>query len=54
MMSTPRPPNTEPSMMTSMDLDLGDEVAVAVEEATAGKVEVGEEDVEELTFATVV
>jgi hypothetical protein len=54
MMSTPRPPKTEPRMMTSMDLDLGDEVAIAVEEATTGKVGVGEEDVEELPFATVV
>ena len=41
-----------------LELDLGDGVALAVEEATMGtrKVEVGdrEEDVDELTFVTVV
>jgi hypothetical protein len=56
-MTRPRAPNAEPTAMATMDLesDLGDEVALAVEEATAGKVEVGnrEEDVE-LTFVTVV
>ena len=60
MMSRPRAPNSEPSAMATMDLDLGlgDGVALAVEEAMmgTGKVEVGnrEEDVEELTFVTVV
>jgi hypothetical protein len=56
MMNKPRPPKTEPITMGSMDLELelGDEVALAVEEATTGKAEVGEEDVEELTFVTVV
>jgi hypothetical protein len=58
MMNRPRTPNTEPSAMANMDLDSdsGDEVALEVEEATTGKVEVGnrEEDVEELTFVTVV
>jgi len=66
MMSRPRKPNNEPSAMATMGLDLGsgDGVALAVEEAImgTGKVEVGnreevgdrEEDVEELTFVTVV
>ena len=56
MMTRPRTPNTEPSAMAIMDLDLdfGDEVALAVEEAIIGKVEVGnkEDFLEELTFVT--
>jgi len=58
IMSRPRKPNNEPSAMANMDLDLelGDEVALAIEEAVTGKVEVGdrEEVLEELTFVTVV
>lgn len=58
IMTRPRTPNTEPSAMATMEseLDMGDEVALAVEEATTGRVEVGngEEDVEELAFVTVV
>jgi len=58
IMSRPRKPNNEPSAMANMglDLELGDEVALAVEEAIIDKVEVGnrEEDLEELTFVTVV
>ena len=57
-MTRPRTPNTEPSAMATMELDsdIGDEVALAVEEATTGRREVGdrEEDVEELAFVTVV
>ena len=60
MMSKPRTPNNEPSTMATMglelELELGDGVAVSVEGATRGKVEVGdkEEDVEDVTFVTVV
>lgn len=61
-MSRPMTPNNEPSVMATtvldLDLGLGDKVALAIEEAIigTGKVEVGnrEEDVEELTFVTVV
>ena len=54
MTSRPRAPNIEPSVIANMelDLDLGDEDALAVEEAIAGKVEVGNR--EELTFVRVV
>lgn len=58
IMSRPRKPNNEPSAMANMDLDveLGDEVALAFEEAITGEVEVGdrEEVVEEVAFVTVV
>lgn len=63
MMRRPRTPNNEPSAMANTDLDLGvgNEVALAVEEAImgVGRVELEEvgdreEDVEELTFVTVV
>ena len=56
VMSRPRAPNIEPSTMAIMglDLDSGDEVAFAFEEATAGKVEVDnrEGDVEALRLDT--
>ena len=62
MMSRPRTPNNEPSAMATvgLDLDIGDEVGLAVEEAImgTGKVELEEvgnreEDDDELTFAFV-
>jgi hypothetical protein len=60
MMTRPRTPNNEPSAMATvdLDLDLGDGVELAVEEAITGPGEEGvggrEEVVEELTFVTVV
>ena len=44
------------TMGLELELELGDGVAVSVEGATRGKVEVGdkEEDVEDVTFVTVV